>query len=412
MSASWKLIDDFGRGLFEVAAEEEEEAMNPNNRDDAGEQVGDDKFRSSHHQINSTSILAAPTKSQAGQGDDASNGKASPQDDASSTASTNLEFLANQKAAKEAKPKRPLSAYNLFYRFKRSKILQAHDTGGYTKETIHRLIMSPPGLEDHPTVFATTMSPQQLKEYRAKAIRDALQQNLAPKDAKSKRSHSKTHGMGFLEINEMVGASWRGLDDFSKSVLEELAEEGRKMYKRRVAEYEEKYPPMPSSEKRGNKSSSSSNGGDGNSAVDDTPPKKSSLSAVAVASKELPPVDIILDAFEAAQTAPPAEIITPADNCHDRRLPFFPHIFEPEGSSQHTTESDNSSVSVSVSVATNNNNNVNAASSTSTTTRECILEGDFPYFARAVSREEDPNKCGNSVVSEDDFMKLFEALDN
>lgn len=58
------------------------------------------------------------------------------------------------KAAAAAKddnrPKRPLSSYNLFYRFKRLKLLEAYDRGETSKEATRRLIAATPGLESYP----------------------------------------------------------------------------------------------------------------------------------------------------------------------------------------------------------------------------------------------------------------------
>jgi len=48
------------------------------------------------------------------------------------------------------RPKRPLSSYNLFYRFKRLKLLEAYDRGETSKESTRRLIAATPGLESYP----------------------------------------------------------------------------------------------------------------------------------------------------------------------------------------------------------------------------------------------------------------------
>ena len=141
------------------------------------------------------------------------------------------------------KPKRPLSSYNLFYRFKRAKILEAHANGGdESTDTIHKLIMTVPGLEDYPAIDGETLlSSPELKEHRRNVIRSALLDNLVPTE--TKRSHRKSHGaMNFLEMNKIMCASWKSIDEYSLSVFEELAEEGRGIYKERVAVYNELSP--------------------------------------------------------------------------------------------------------------------------------------------------------------------------
>lgn len=48
------------------------------------------------------------------------------------------------------RPKRTLSAYNLFYRFKRQTVLKAVARGVVDKEEITRLIKAAPGTEYEP----------------------------------------------------------------------------------------------------------------------------------------------------------------------------------------------------------------------------------------------------------------------
>lgn len=141
------------------------------------------------------------------------------------------------------KPKRPLSAYNLFYRFKRCKLLEAHENGDESKQTVNRLISALPGLEDYPS---TRFAPiDHMKELRRNEIRFALLDNLGPNDS-SKRAHRKSHGaMSFLEMNKAMCVSWKSIDDFARGVFEELADDGREAYHKRVTEYEESYPNSP-----------------------------------------------------------------------------------------------------------------------------------------------------------------------
>ena len=110
------------------------------------------------------------------------------------------------------KPKRPLSSYNLFYRFKRFKILESHDKGDHSSETIKQLITAIPGLEAYPFLSTTDLGEGQLegitltdemKEIRRNEIRTTLKDSLSPKT--TRRTHRKPQGdMAFAEMTKLM----------------------------------------------------------------------------------------------------------------------------------------------------------------------------------------------------------------
>jgi len=142
------------------------------------------------------------------------------------------------------KPKRPLSAFNLFYRFKRQKVLEVLAVAVGTtvdKDTICGLVTVPPGLEYYPASALKMSSPSMLNALRRKNIRKDLEQNMEPRDTKT-RAHRKNQGamngaMSFVEMGKLMNTSWKSCDDFAKSVFNELSEEGRKRYRQRVQDY-------------------------------------------------------------------------------------------------------------------------------------------------------------------------------
>jgi len=124
--------------------------------------------------------------------------------------------------------RRPQSPFSLFQRFKRSKIAQVReqDAGGCSPETIHALIMATPGLEDYSSEAVGQLTPDDVKDLRRIKIRSALlRSRVSPKYASA--SAGGNNGLGFMETNKLMSASWKAIDDFGSSVFEEMAEEGR-----------------------------------------------------------------------------------------------------------------------------------------------------------------------------------------
>ena len=157
------------------------------------------------------------------------------------------------------KPKRPLSAYNLYYRQKRAKILEANKAGDNSRETILRIMQTTPGLEDyhnHHAIALTTLTSSDCAALSRANIRAALLDNLTPIDT-TKRSHRKTSSaLNFLEMNKIMVSSWKVVDDITRSVFEELAIDGRKIHLKQVEEFERRYPGVMKQMKHKSKSSS------------------------------------------------------------------------------------------------------------------------------------------------------------
>lgn len=149
------------------------------------------------------------------------------------------------------RPKRPLSAYNLFYRYKRAKMIEAqnqNDSGSNNggdgaanqRATICQLVTMTPGLENYPPAIWGIIPRVRLDEIRRSNIRLALEHMLLAKDTKN-RLHRKSDNGGFqltfVEMNKIMGSSWKATDEFTKGVFQELADEGRKSYQQRLNEY-------------------------------------------------------------------------------------------------------------------------------------------------------------------------------
>lgn len=141
-------------------------------------------------------------------------------------------------AALLVKPKRPLSSYNLFYRFKREKIIELGNT---SKAAITSMINAPPGLEDCYTAPPPNATSDEINTLRNHNIRKDMEHNLSPRETSTRRHRKNTSaingGMSFLELGKLMNASWQNCDDVAKSVFDELANIGRDVYRQKLVEY-------------------------------------------------------------------------------------------------------------------------------------------------------------------------------
>ena len=147
------------------------------------------------------------------------------------------------------KPKRPLSAYNLYYRYKRTKVLNAADTfqldntdednkDDITKKMVTAVITATPGLEDYPNMAHNKPDSDLVKSICRTEIQSVLENKLNPSEITKTRAHRKSHGaFNFTEMSKLMCESWKGIDAFTKSVFEELACQGRSAYEEKMKVY-------------------------------------------------------------------------------------------------------------------------------------------------------------------------------
>ena len=143
------------------------------------------------------------------------------------------------------KAKRRLSAFNLFYRFKRQKVIALQQSNqDANKDDITNLVQAAPGLEDYARGGATLpqdVSPEEVYNLRRANIHKEMEHNLAPRDTRTRSHRTDQNGingsMSFVELGKLMNTSWKDCDDFAKSVFRELAEEGRRDYRQRLEKY-------------------------------------------------------------------------------------------------------------------------------------------------------------------------------
>lgn len=151
------------------------------------------------------------------------------------------------------KPKRPLSGYHLFHRYKRNMVLNAttHSlnninclnsnatTGIDFESTIRNIIAALPGLEGIPSDHVIwTLSPANINELRASNIRIAMEGKLFPSEIKRKHRKVHVHGLGLFGMNKIMNEMWARVDGFTKQVFGELFDVGNIRYHRLLVEYD------------------------------------------------------------------------------------------------------------------------------------------------------------------------------
>ena len=376
MCAHWKTIDDFSKNIFEELAEEGRRMYTKRVAEYEA------KYPSAPPPPKKAKLAAAVTTSAR---KSLSNVKEARQDDVKYVVRDNnnpgkrspdvvLSSSNKGAAAKETKPKRALSAYNLFFRFKRDKVLAACENAKNkpSKEVINRLILAAPGLEDDSSV-SSTMSEEQVKGHRRDEIRSALYLDLFPKDTRT-RLHRKSHGvMSFLEMNKVMCSSWKSIDTFARSVFEDLAEEGKRMYEKYVSEHRARYEDASRTEEATSPIALRPN---------NKKKKGQAIQTVSFASMEGPGLCIDGQDLDSMPLPP---------------LPNFPDNFDLED--LRTEEMFVSDVS----------------DDTSSSTHDCpshdeVFE-DFPNLPPfQVHETEEPQLLRDNKASADDFMKLIATL--
>ena len=153
--------------------------------------------------------------------------------------STYAQTILNSNVVELPKPKRPLSSYNIFYRFKRQKTIEMG--GNVNKDDIITLVRTPPGTESSYPSPPADATPSELNEIRRTNIRTEMLNNLLPRETSRRRHRKNTNAfngeMNFLELSKLMNTAWTSCDEFAKSIFNELADTGRESYKVQIAEW-------------------------------------------------------------------------------------------------------------------------------------------------------------------------------
>ena len=105
------------------------------------------------------------------------------------------------------------------------------------EDKIRKLVEVVPGLENVPSSVLNVLEPNEIYTISRDNIREEMKDNLLPFEGK--RSHRKKHGMmNFVEMGRMMCDQWKKVNNPIKDIFQELAEEGKRLYHRRLLEYE------------------------------------------------------------------------------------------------------------------------------------------------------------------------------
>ena len=201
------------------------------------------------------------------------------------------------------RPKRPLSGYNLYYRYKRMKILEAtahfKEDGNDNKDEapskstiIRNTIKCLPGLESTPNDVIVNLPPQDIDNLRGSNIRLVLDGKIFPNENARSRIHRKVHGIGFVEMGSIMRDMWANVDDYTKRVFNELADVGRVRYRKLLSAYKAEEELMNNALRMRDERERKNNGNDYNQEKEEgspSPKKKKKVTVTAAAIKTISP---------------------------------------------------------------------------------------------------------------------------
>lgn len=144
------------------------------------------------------------------------------------------------------KPKRPLSAYNLYCRYKHIVLCEVIRAGGAPSLVdVCALLRCDVGMEGEGSDQTQTyINKAEQDSLRRQKVRSVLENNLLP--SPKRRRHRKSHGLfqhlSFKDVNNILSEGWKNVDPFLIALFDELADQGRCFYYAKMRSYHNANP--------------------------------------------------------------------------------------------------------------------------------------------------------------------------
>ena len=194
-------------------------------------------------------------------------------------------------------PKRPLSAYNLFFQYEREQLIirkdQEHAEAMDTSATDDRKPAAAAAAGGTTTTTETDQGFGSARTSSASSSSDANNNGaLEIIELRSARRHTRGIGIGFAELAKIIAAKWKGLDKESRSTFEQRAATEKARYNKEMAVWRQKQKDKADQAKAqeqkikadGTLTTTTTTGADASSDISPTGSASSSVAAAALAS--------------------------------------------------------------------------------------------------------------------------------